>query len=99
MANKGEVIKVRDKVYHFVRLYDFFEITPSSEKPEDGIVILVDTEKGKLGLLVDEIIGKQEVVIKNLGSFFKKYDYISGSAIMGDGSISLILDVNKFERA
>ena len=98
MANKGEVIKVREKVFHFVRLYEFFEIEPTSKNPEDGIVIIVDTEKGKIGLLVDEIIGKQEVVIKNLGSFFKQYDYISGSAIMGDGTISLILDVNKFER-
>ncbi len=95
MANKGEVVKVREKIHELVRLYEFFGISADTVEPSESIIIIVETEKDRIGLMVDEILGKQEVVIKNLGSFFRQYNFISGSAIMGDGTISLIIDVNK----
>ncbi len=95
MANQGEMIKVRDLVHPLVRLPEVFQVESDSKNPEDGIVIIVETDRKKIGLMADEILGKQEVVIKNLGAFFKKYDFISSGAIMGDGTVSLIIDINK----
>ncbi|MGM0608104.1 MAG: chemotaxis protein CheA [Candidatus Muiribacteriota bacterium] len=95
MANKGEVVKVRGEIFRMVRMYDYLELTPDNTEPSEGIVILIETDKNDIAIFADEILGKQEVVIKNLSNFFQEYDFISGSAIMGDGTISLIIDVNK----
>ncbi|MFA7578085.1 MAG: chemotaxis protein CheA, partial [Candidatus Muiribacteriota bacterium] len=75
MANKGEVVKVRDKIFRLVRLYDYFRIEPQTKNPWEGIVLIVETERDKIGLLIDDILGKQEVVIKTLSNFFKDYDF------------------------
>jgi two-component system chemotaxis sensor kinase CheA len=73
-------------------LYDLFGIEPFKKAPWEAIVIVVECENQAKCLLVDEIIGKAEVVIKSLGAGLKHIKGVSGGAILGDGRIGLILD-------
>jgi two-component system chemotaxis sensor kinase CheA len=63
--------------------------------PAAGLVVLVDTEdRGRIGLVIDELLGQQQVVIKSLETNYRKVAGISGATIMGDGHVALILDVS-----
>jgi len=92
VQGRGEVVKVRDKLIPLVRLSQQLEIHSSVKDPTDGIVVVVDSRSQWRGLLVDRLIGKNEVVIKALGHTFKHAYGLSGSAILGDGRVALILD-------
>ena len=92
VQGRGEVVKVRDKLIPLVRLSQQLEIHSSVKDPTDGIVVVVDSRSQWRGLLVDRLIGKNEVVIKSLGETFKHAYGLSGSAILGDGRVALILD-------
>ncbi|MDD2670861.1 MAG: chemotaxis protein CheA [Syntrophales bacterium] len=92
VIGKGEVVSIRGKLLPLVRLYDLFDIDPERRNPWEAIVVVVDGETRSKCLLVDEIIGKEEVVIKGLGDSLKTVKGVSGGAIMGDGSVGLILD-------
>jgi two-component system chemotaxis sensor kinase CheA len=92
VVNKGETIHVMGKLLPLVRLYDLFGIEPLKKDPWEAIVVVVEGENRAKGLLVDEIIGKAEVVIKSLGAGLKHIKGVSGGAILGDGRIGLILD-------
>jgi two-component system, chemotaxis family, sensor kinase CheA len=73
-------------------LYELFAIEPEKRNPWEGIVVVVDGGNRSKCLLVDQIIGKAEVVIKGLGEGLRELKGISGGAILGDGQIGLILD-------
>jgi len=92
VVNKGETINVMGQLIPLVRLYDLFVIEPEQKNPWEAIVVVVEGEGRAKCLLVDEIIGKAEVVIKSLGSGLKHIKGVSGGAILGDGHIGLILD-------
>jgi len=92
VIGRGEMISIRGKLLPLVRLYDLFDIDPERRNPWEAIVVVVDGETRSKCLLVDEIIGKEEVVIKGLGDSLKTVKGVSGGAIMGDGSVGLILD-------
>jgi two-component system chemotaxis sensor kinase CheA len=77
-----------------VRLDRRFGIAGARQNPAEGLFVVVEAEGRRFCLLVDEMLGKQEVVIKNLGDTFRMVAGISGGAIMGDGRVGLILDVN-----
>jgi two-component system chemotaxis sensor kinase CheA len=66
--------------------------------PTDGIIVVVESGDATRGLLVDELHGKQEVVIKSLGETFRRQDLLAGAAILGDGRVGLILDVDTLVR-
>ena len=68
--------------------------TSRAVKPEDGIVVVVESGDAARGLLVDELLGKQEVVIKSLGHAFGQQNLLAGGAVLGDGWVGLILDVD-----
>jgi two-component system chemotaxis sensor kinase CheA len=68
--------------------------TSRAVKPEDGIVVVVESGDSARGLLVDELLGKQEVVIKSLGHAFGQQNLLAGGAVLGDGWVGLILDVD-----
>jgi two-component system chemotaxis sensor kinase CheA len=89
----GEMALVRGTLLPILRLHRRFAVTPRSEDPAAGILIIAETERKSFCLLVDELIGKQEVVIKNLGETFKDVVGIAGGCILGDGRVGLILDV------
>ncbi|MYM66578.1 chemotaxis protein CheA [Pseudoduganella sp. FT55W] len=93
ISGKGRVIKVRGEYLPLVPLYQMFDITPRFADPCKGIVIIVETDGRKAGLFVDELVGQQQVVVKNLESNYRKVAGISGATILGDGGVSLILDV------
>jgi two-component system chemotaxis sensor kinase CheA len=93
ISGKGRVIKVRGEYLPLVPLYQMFDIAPRFTDPCQGIVIIVETDGRKAGLFVDELVGQQQVVVKNLESNYRKVAGISGATILGDGGVSLILDV------
>ena len=86
------MINVRGNLLPLVRLYDVFEIEPKYKEPWEAIGVVVEGENRSKCLLVDDILGKEEVVIKGLGESMKLVRGISGGAILGDGSVGLILD-------
>jgi two-component system chemotaxis sensor kinase CheA len=94
MENRAEVAVVRDHLYPIVRLHQRFGIEPRSTNLMDGLLMLLETHGRTFSLAVDELIGKQEVVIKTLGETFQDVPGVAGGAILGDGRVGLILDVD-----
>lgn len=95
---RGEMVNVRGRLSPLLRLYEFFGITPQTTDVTQGIIVVVGTETNRRCLLVDQLLGKQEVVIKNLGETFKSSRGLAGAAILGDGRIGLILDTDSLAR-
>ena len=89
----GEMVLVRGALLPILRLHRRFGVTPTSEEPAEGVLIVVESARKNFCVLVDELIGKQEVVIKSLGETFKNVTGIAGGSILGDGRVGLILDV------
>ncbi len=90
-----EVIHLRSAVIPIVRLNQLLDIDPPEVEPESLIVVIVMKGDKQVGLVVDNLIGQQEIVIKSLGKFIvNSTKVISGATILGDGEIALILDVN-----
>ena len=98
VQGKGEVISVRDKLIPLVRLSEKLGISSRVSDPCDGIVMVVDSGVRSRALLVDSLIGKQEVVIKPLGHAFRGQQGMSGAAILGDGRVALIIDPDAVSR-
>jgi two-component system chemotaxis sensor kinase CheA len=92
IGGKGEVVKVRDKLRPLLRLYDYFKIEPRSTDPTKSLLIVVESVNQQRCIMVDELIGKQEVVIKSLDERFKGNKALAGAAILGDGKVGLILE-------
>jgi two-component system chemotaxis sensor kinase CheA len=99
ISGKGRVVKVRGEYLPLIPLYQIFEITPRFTDPCQGILVIVETEGRKACLFVDELVGQQQVVVKNLESNYRKVAGISGATILGDGGVSLILDVTALVRS
>ena len=93
VQNRAEMVMVRGNLLAVVRLYRKFGVKPRSEDPCQGLLIVAEGEGQRFCLMVDELIGKQEAVIKSLGETFKKIPGIAGGAILGDGRVGLILDL------
>ena len=92
IIGKGETINVMGNLLPLIRVYKIFGIEAEHENPWEAIVVVVEGENSSKCLLVDEILGEEEVVIKNLGESLKNRKGISGGAILGDGNVGLILD-------
>ena len=89
-----EVIQLRGSVIPIIRLNDVLGVE-STKSPEDNLVVVIVKKGDRLaGLVVDELIGQQEIVIKSLGKYISKCKFISGATILGDGEVALILDAN-----
>ena len=91
---RDEMVDVRGKLIPLLRMDTYFNIRTQSLPIEKGIVVVVECDGQKRCLLVDQLIGKQEVVIKSLGETFKRNPCLAGAAILGDGRVGLILDVD-----
>ncbi len=89
---QGEVLDLRGRLVPIHRLHRRFGIPHEAENPWEGIVVIVEHSGKVSALLVDEMVSKQEVVIKNLGAFMQGVPGVAGGAILGDGNIALILD-------
>ncbi|MCG6970063.1 MAG: chemotaxis protein CheA [Gammaproteobacteria bacterium] len=93
IAGKAELYKLRDEYIPIVRLYEAFHIEPDSRSLENGLLVVVEGDGQKAGLLVDDLLAQQQVVIKSLETNFRRVDGLSGATILGDGTVALILDV------
>ncbi len=92
IVGEAETINVMGRLLPLVRLHNLFRIDPVHRNPWEATLVVVEGEKRSKCLLVDEILGKEEVVIKNLGESMKRIKGVSGGAILGDGNVGLILD-------
>jgi two-component system chemotaxis sensor kinase CheA len=93
VVNQGEMIKIRDNLHPLVRLHEIFDFEPKHKNPWEAIVVVAESDGHRKCLLVDELVGKQEIVIKSLGEQLKKVKGMAGGAILADGRVGLILDV------
>jgi len=98
VGGHARVVHVRGEYLPLVALHEVFALAPRSDRPEQGILIIVDTECGRAALFVDDLLGQRQVVIKSLESNYRKVPGISAATIMGDGSVSMILDVSEVVR-
>lgn len=99
IAGQGSVVKVRGDYLPLISLYQRFNITPIYTEPSDGIIVILETDGVKAALFIDEMLGQQQVVVKNLESNYRKVHGISGATILGDGGVALILDVSAIVRS
>lgn len=95
---RGEVVSVRGKQTPILRLGKYLGTEGKAKEPEEGIVVVVESGESTRAILVDELIGKQEVVIKSLGETFKDQNLLAGAAVLGDGRVAIILDVDTLVR-
>ncbi|MGM0470830.1 MAG: chemotaxis protein CheA [Bacillota bacterium] len=93
IEGKGELVKIRDRYITLARLYKILGLDANITDPTEGIVIIVHDEGNKLCLLVDEILGQQQAVIKSLEDNYTYVEGMSGAAILGDGNVAMILDI------
>lgn len=93
VSGDGRVLRVRGEYLPLVALHEVFAIREAVTEPRKGIAVIVEAEGKKTALLVDELLGQHQVVIKSLESNFRKVPGMSGATIMGDGKVALILDV------
>lgn len=84
---------VHGELLPVVRLYRQFGVEPDSEDPTEASLVVVEEDGKKGALMVDELLDQQQTVIKSLGESFDEIKGVSGGAIMGDGRVSLILDI------
>ena len=89
----SEVIVVRGQVYQLKRLGDIFSHPAGDQNDQKIYVVIVGSGQRKLGVVVDKLIGEQEIVIKSLGDYLGQVEGLAGAAILGDGKVSLIVDV------
>ena len=93
VSGEGLLLQVRGEYLPLVALHEIFNIKSALRNWSGGIVVIIETEGKKTALLVDELLGQHQVVIKSLESNFRKVYGMSGATIMGDGRVALILDV------
>jgi two-component system, chemotaxis family, sensor kinase CheA len=93
LAGRGEVVVVRKEALTLVRLSGIFGIDTPVTHPADGLVVVVEQDGRRWAVLVDEVLGQQQVIVKSLETNFRKVEGITGATILGDGRAALILDI------
>lgn len=93
VAGKGQMVQVRGEYLPVISLHKVFNLAANIKNPWEGVLVLIEADGKKAALLVDALVGQQQVVIKSLETNFKKINGVSGATIMGDGTVALILDV------
>ncbi len=94
LVQNKEVIHLRGNVIPLVRLSNVLDVESSKTDEESMVVVIVKKGDKQAGLVIDELLGQQEIVIKSLGKYMKQSKIISGATILGDGEVALILDTN-----
>ena len=98
IGGSGRVVEVREEYMPVIALEKIFQVPRFDWEHTSAIMVVVEAEGGRVALLVDELLGQQQVVVKNLESNYRKVNDISGATIMGDGRVALILDVGSLVR-
>ncbi len=94
LVENKEVINLRGTVIPIIRMNELLDIESSRPEEENLVAVIVKKGDRQAGLVVDELLGQQEIVIKSLGAYIKQCKFISGATILGDGEVALILDAN-----
>jgi two-component system chemotaxis sensor kinase CheA len=92
VSGRGRVIHVRGEYLPLIALHEVFNLKPRAKDIERGIVVILETEGRKTAIVVDELVGQHQVVIKSLETNYRRVHGVSGATIMGDGKVALILD-------
>jgi two-component system chemotaxis sensor kinase CheA len=95
----GEMVLVRGALLPILRLHRRFGVAPTSEEASEGVLIVVESARKNFCVLIDELIGKQEVVIKSLEANYRRVPGIAGATVLGNGRVALILDANALIRS
>jgi two-component system chemotaxis sensor kinase CheA len=98
IGGSGRVVEVRDEFMPVIDLEKVFNVPRFDFENVSNIMVVVEADGGRVALLVDELLGQQQVVVKNLEANYRKVDDVSGATIMGDGRVALILDVGSLVR-
>ena len=98
IGGSGRVVEVREEFMPVLELERVFGVPRFDFENVGGIMVVAEAEGGRVGLLVDQLLGQQQVVVKNLEANYRRVDDISGATIMGDGRVALILDVASLVR-
>jgi two-component system chemotaxis sensor kinase CheA len=98
VANGERVVRVRGEYLPLVALHEVFNVEDAKQEPTQGIVTIMQTEGRRFAMLIDELVGQQQVVVKNLETNYRKVHGISAATILGDGSVALIVDVAALNR-
>ncbi|MEP7705616.1 chemotaxis protein CheW [Paraglaciecola sp. 25GB23A] len=91
--SNDSLLWIRDKYWPLIHLHKNMQIDNAIHEPDKGIVVLLESNKKRFGLLVDSLVGQQQVVIKSLEKHYKRVTGVAGATIMGDGGVAMILDV------
>ncbi len=94
VLSKGEVISLRGEIVPLLRLDRILNLRQNHDHSESNLLVIVEDQGRKYSLAVDELLGQQQVVIKNLEANFQKVPGVAGATILGDGRVALILDIN-----
>lgn len=93
VAGKAELYKLRDEYIAVLRLHKIFNIKPDHDELDKGLLVVAEAEGQKIGIFVDDLLAQQQVVIKSLETNYQKVPGVSGATILGDGTVSMILDL------
>jgi two-component system chemotaxis sensor kinase CheA len=99
IGNSARVVNVRDEYMPVVELERAFDVPRFDFEHVADIMVVAEAEGGRVALLVDELLGQQQVVVKNLEANYRKVEHVSGATILGDGKVALILDVGSLVRS
>ena len=98
IGGSGRVVQVRDEYMPVVDLEQIFNVPRFAQGQGNAIMVVVEAEGQRAALMVDELLGQQQVVVKNLEANYRRVRDVSGATIMGDGRVALILDVGSLAR-
>ena len=98
VGGHAQVIQVREEFLPVVELERVFDVRRSGGKPTDAVMVVVESDGVRIAARVDELLGQQQVVVKNLESNVGPVDNVSGATILGDGRVALIVDVGALVR-
>jgi len=93
VPGSADLFRLRDEYIPVVRLYEMFGVEPDSRAVEDGLLVVVEAEGRRFGVLVDDLLAQQQVVIKTLETNYRQVAGVAGATILGDGTVALIIDV------
>lgn len=94
VMDKSEMLRFEDGIIPLIRLHEVFDVAGARKNMDEGVVIVAESEGRRIGLLADDLIGQQQIVIKSLGDQVQRTEGLAGGAIMSDGNVALILDVD-----
>ena len=98
VAHGAQLVKVREEYMPVIELERVFQVPPVAESASNSIMVVVESEGSRAALLVSELLGQHQVVVKNLESNYRKVANVSGATILGDGKVALILDIGALVR-